>query len=126
MKNIKIKNDIILICAIIAIAFICFSAYYIFYSKDGTYVQISVDSKVYKTLPLDKDTTITINGVNDGINILQIKDGAASITDADCPDMLCVKQKKIYHNGETLICLPHKVVVAVISDQTPDIDGVAY
>ena len=124
-KNIK-KNDIILISIIIITSLICFAAYHIFYNKDGTYVQISVDSKIYKTLPLNKDTTITINGVNDGINILQIKDGYASITEADCPDMLCVKQKKIHYNGETLVCLPHKVVVAVISNEAADIDGVVY
>ncbi len=125
-KNMKIKNDIILIGIIIIAALICFAAYYIFYRNEGTYAQISVDSKIYKTLPLNKDTTITIRGANNSINVLKIKDGYASITEADCPDMLCVKQKKIHYNGETLVCLPHKVVVAIISNETADIDGVAY
>ena len=72
------------------------------------------------------DTTITIDGYNNGQNVLQIKDGYASIIEADCPDKLCQKQKKIRYNGETLVCLPHKVIVSVISYEETEIDGIAY
>ena len=126
-KKIQIKRgDIILITIFLITAALLFASYNLFFHKKGTSVQITVDGKIINTLPLDKDTTITIKGSGNGYNILQIKDGYASITDADCPDKLCQKQKKTRHNGETLVCLPHKVVVYVISQEKPEIDGVAY
>lgn len=119
------KNDIILITGILLFALICFGGYQLFYSGNGAYVEITVDSKHINTLPLSKDTTLTIKGTNNGTNILTIKDGIASITDADCPDKLCVKQKSISKEGETLVCLPHKVVVSISSDEKNELDGIA-
>lgn len=123
----KIKHsDLILIAVFLAVAAVFFAGKCLLYRKVGAAVQIAVDGVTYKTLPLDKDTTITIDGYNDGSNTLQIKGGYALITDADCPDKLCQKQKKIRYNGETLVCLPHRVVVSVISEEDSDIDGIAY
>ena len=45
--------------------------------------------------------------------MLVIKDGKADITEADCPDKLCVHQAPISREGEALVCLPHRVVVTV-------------
>lgn len=120
------RNDIILIALILTTALIFLAGYYLLYHEEGSYVQIEIDSTVYKTLPLDKNTTVTLTGYNNGSNILQIKDGSASIIEADCPDKLCQKQKKIKYNGETIVCLPHKIVISVISKDHSSIDGVAY
>ena len=43
--------------------------------------------------------------------------------EADCPDRLCVKQKAICKNGETIVCLPHKVVVEIRSQEENLLDG---
>lgn len=47
------------------------------------------------------------------------------MTSADCPDHLCVKQKAISKGGESIICLPNKVVVTVKSDMKSDIDSIS-
>lgn len=121
-----LRNDIILIIVFIAIAAVLFAKNSLFHNEIGASVQITVDSIIYKTLPLDEDTSITIAGYDNGSNALQIKDGYASIISADCPDKLCQKQKKIRYNGETLVCLPHRVIVSVISKEDKDIDSIAY
>lgn len=127
MKKTKIKhNDIILISIFLITAILFFAGYNLFFHEKGNYVQIMSDGRLVNSLPLDKDTTITINGYNNGRNVLQIKDGYASIIEADCPDKLCQKQKKIRYNGETLVCLPHKVIVSVVSREETGIDGIAY
>ncbi len=46
-------------------------------------------------------------------NVLLIKDGQASMTEADCPDLICVHHKPVSREGETIVCLPHKLVVEV-------------
>ena len=120
------RGDIILTSTFLITAVLIFTCYNLFFHNPGTSVQITADGRIINTLPLASDTTIIINGYNNGTNTLQIKNGYASIIDADCPDKLCQKQKKIKYNGETLVCLPHRVVVSVISQEKPQIDGVAY
>ena len=65
--------------------------------------------------------------VEDGghTNTVQIKDGKVFMKKADCPDKICVHHKGIRSNGETIICLPHKVIVTIQSSKTGDLDGVA-
>ena len=60
-----------------------------------------------------------------GTNILTIKNGKAKMTDADCPDQLCVHQKAASKNHESIICLPNKVVVEVDGSEESEFDAVA-
>lgn len=81
-----------------------------------------VETGVY---PLDKDAVIPIqNAAGEVSNILTIKDGAAKMTEADCPDQYCVHQKKIRHKGETIVCLPNQVVVTVTGGTASEVDAV--
>lgn len=120
------KNDIILLLITLVLAIIFFAGYRLFYHKAGNYVTVTVDTEIYRTLPLNQDAALDIPGANGGSNRLEIKNGAASITDADCPDKLCVHQKTIQSQGESLICLPHKVIVTVTSDQKGTLDNISY
>lgn len=122
------KQDFILIGIILLIGIALLTGYQLWYHDSGGAVEITIDGELYQTLSLSKDTTIEIPSGN-GSNILTIQDGIADMTEADCPDQLCVKQKAISHTGETLVCLPHKVVVKVInrSNESEDaLDGVAH
>ena len=92
----------------------------------GSYVQIEIDGKTAETLPLDIDTTHEIITDNGGKNTLVIKDGYAKMISANCPDGICKNHMKINRNGESIICLPHKVVVTVVSENEQDeVDAVA-
>ena len=92
-------------------------------NRDGAdTVTVKVDGKVTGTYPLAKDQKIRING---GTNILTIKNGKAKMTDADCPDQLCVHQKAASKNHESIICLPNKVVVEVDGSEESEFDAVA-
>ena len=51
--------------------------------------------------------------------------GKAKMTDADCPDQLCVHQKAASKNHESIICLPNKVVVEVDGSEESEFDAVA-
>ena len=83
--------------------------------KRGAEVKVSVNNKEYGTYSLDKNQTVTI-GEDDWENILIIKDGKASMAKADCPDKICVNHAAISKKGETIVCLPHKVVVEVVDE----------
>ena len=79
----------------------------------GKETVVTIDSREYGTYPLDQDISVEIPGYHGGVNILTIKNKTVSITDADCPDKLCVKTGSIKSINETIICLPHRVVVRI-------------
>ena len=108
------KNDIFLILFFLIIGLGAFTFMQL-QGKSGAEVKVSVNNKEYGTYSLGKDQTITI-GEDDWKNILVIKDGKASMTKADCPDKICVNHAAISKKGETIVCLPHKVVVEVIDE----------
>lgn len=108
------KNDIFLILFFLIIGLGAF-AFMQFHGKSGAEVKVSVNNKEYGIYSLDKDQTITI-GEGSWQNILVIKNGKANMTKADCPDKICVNHAAISKKGETIVCLPHKVVVEVINE----------
>lgn len=107
------KQDFILIAVVLLIAGTIFTVTSLV-SKDGAYVQVEQNGKVTQVLPLDKNDEVTIRSDNDGTNKLIIKDGYADMTEANCPDKICVRHNKISKNGESIICLPHKLVITVV------------
>ena len=78
----------------------------------GAYVDIMIDGKSVKTLRLDQDASYEVKQ-QAGVNTVVVQDGSVTVQDADCPDKICVKHRAINRTGETIICLPHKLVVEI-------------
>lgn len=125
-NKVRLKRDIILVLSMVIIAAAAFLIINFAVKKDGSYAVIKVDGKVIKTQDLNSgETTIEVNGYQGGVNKVVINDGKVSMTEADCPDELCVKTGKISRVGETIVCLPHRVVVEIKGSQDDDfIDSV--
>lgn len=117
------KNDVIFIgfLAVFCIA-VCVWVYK-GGAVEGSNIMITVDGKEYGTYSLLEEQTITI-GEGETINIIEIKGGKAYMKEASCPDQLCVDQNEISFDKESIICLPNKVVITVISDVESDVDGI--
>ena len=117
------KNDVIFIgfLAVFCIAVCVFV--YKGGAVEGSNILITVDGKEYGTYSLFEEQTITI-GEGDTKNIIEIKGGKAYMKEASCPDQLCVDQNEISFDKESIICLPNKVVITVISDVESELDGV--
>ena len=82
----------------------------------GKTVQVRVDGTVVRELPLSQNTTWEIPGANGGTNRLVIQDGQAWVEEASCPDGLCIGMGKISRSGQSVICLPNRVVVEILAD----------
>lgn len=106
------RNDIYLAGALIAAAIIIWLLLRSF-SAEADKVRVSVDGELFGEYPIDEDAQILITGADGGSNLLVIKDGKADITEADCPDKLCVHQAPVSRSKEAIVCLPHRVVVTV-------------
>ena len=120
----KRRNDIVFI---LALAIICASVGLAFFllRGEGDTVTVTVDGNTFGTYSLSDDVTVEITNA-DGVctNILVIKDGKAYVSFADCPDGICVDHKPVSREGESIVCLPNRVVITVYkSEKTnePDI-----
>ena len=87
-------------------------------------VDVRVGGAVQASYPLARDRVVTIHGVGGGTNELHIEHGTVYLSEATCPDRLCVKQGRISRDGQSIICLPNQVVVelrtGVQEEETPD------
>lgn len=123
-KKRKIRNDIILVAVIAVIA----AAGLLFFGMNkeaGSYVAVNVDGEQTAVYPLSVDTevTVTTGENNENINVLVIKDGKAYVGEANCPDGICAETRAAQYVGETIVCLPHKVVIEIVAEgKEPQID----
>lgn len=109
----SLKNDFILIGVLLATSLIAFVVIQYLIKKPGDKVIIKVDGEIVKELSLSEDTKFTVHGHKGGYNEIIIEYGYVKIDSADCPDELCVHTGTIDKSGETIVCLPHRVVVEV-------------
>lgn len=125
VQNKKRKNDIILIVIIIALSAMAFILINSF-SSSGNEVIIEQNLKQTAVLNINKNQEYNLYDNNGNIcNTVLIKDGTVSMKYANCKDKICVNHNKISKNNESIICLPNKVVVTVVSDKNNDVDEVA-
>ncbi|MEY8429091.1 NusG domain II-containing protein [Lachnospiraceae bacterium 48-42] len=118
----KLMNkDIILILIILTVAFLAYFLHEILGGGSVGSVTVKVNGVIEGRYSLSEDQEIEING---GTNHLQIRNGKADMTEAACPDKLCVDQKAVSRRGESIICLPNKVIVEVEGGGEREYDAV--
>lgn len=116
------KNDFYLIAVLLLIAVAGFALFSLLQQSGDTAVLL-IDGAETARFPLAKNTEQVI-ATDKGSNTLVIADGKAYVREADCPDGICAAHRPISKVGETIVCLPHKVVIkveSVAAEQTLDI-----
>lgn len=84
-------------------------------SKDDKYISVQVDGEEIKKIYFDKKligNEIPIE-TEYGYNIIELGDEEVRVIDASCPDKLDVLQGAISNIGETIVCLPNRLVVEI-------------
>ena len=116
--NKKLRADLILIAALLALAGILFLALNHGRQEGGVAV-VRVDGVEVERHSLSLNGTFPLNG---GSNILVIRDGQAWLSEANCPDHICVKQGRIHYTGQVITCLPNRLTVTVEGGESDGID----
>lgn len=128
MEKIK-RTDIFIIGTILLAAVLIFFYNSFKPNESGSYAAVYVNNELQAEYPLDEDADVVLEGWTGGTNRLIIEDGEAKIKSASCPDKICASQHPISKTGETIICLPNKVVIKIIgkdeSRQENDTDIIA-
>ena len=120
------KKDLIFIGSLLLLCMIIWLLFRVVFRNEGTKIEITRDGELYGTYSLSEPQTISITDKNGSVtNMLEIKDGKADMIHADCPDKICVHQKAVSAENETIVCLPNKIVVTVIDSKEEGMDGFA-
>lgn len=114
------RNDWILIAAVLAMSVIFLGVHFFRPQQKNGMAVVTIDGEEFGSWPLSENHTVEIG---DG-NRLVIKDGKADMVWADCPDKLCVNQRAISRGGESIICLPNKVVISIVGGEEQEVDAV--
>ncbi len=120
------KADVILLAIILVIGILGISIYFIA-GAGAEFVFVSVDGETVGVYALNTDRELNIPSDNGGENLLKIENGTARMISANCPNGDCIRHKAISQSNESIVCLPHKVVVTVIKDPSEgEMDAIAY
>lgn len=109
----KKRNDRLLIGALLLLAAACLAGARLARRASDGVVQVDIDGQTVWELPLSQDTELLLENKNGGANRLVIKDKKASVTEASCPDQICVRQGEAGESGQTIVCLPNRVVITI-------------
>ncbi len=114
------KNRILVPIAVLVFALLSFLLFVYVPNGDADIVTVNKDGKTLEVIRLsniEQPYTIELVG-----NTICIESDGVSMTEADCPDKLCVRQGKI--KSGAIICLPNKVSVE-FKKKHGDVDAVA-
>ena len=103
------KFEKILIGVILVILLIISIILYSGHQETGDMVKLSVDGEIYGEFPLDEDKVINISDKN----IIEIKSSTVQMIEAKCPNHLCVDQGMIMEVGDSIVCLPHRLIITI-------------
>ncbi len=119
------KADLILISLLLFAGIAGFFAVRTLTGKDAVTVRILSDGELYGTYQLSEEQNIPILKNGNVVNTLQISGRNADMIQADCPDQLCVRQRAISRQGETIVCLPNKIVVEIVGGSDAGLDSIS-
>lgn len=110
----KIRNDLIFI-GILLVALILAGLGFFLLREAGDVVEVEVNGERFGVYSLAEDTVVDIYTGENGTqhNRLVIQNGEAFVKTASCPDGICSDHKPISRTGESIVCLPHRVVITV-------------
>ena len=109
------KRDFIAIALVLILTAATLPLFLMCGGEPGESVTIKRDGEIFAVYPLSQDREIEIEN-GEKHNRLVIRNGAVFMDDASCPDGYCVKQGKISRAGESIVCLPNRIVAEVSAD----------
>ncbi len=112
------RADVLVALAGLALAGLIASVRWFGFGEETTstlYAVIQNTEGFYQVLPLDEDAALTVEG-SLGYNEVEVTGGRVHVVEADCANQVCVRTGWASVEGQTITCLPHKLVVQVVAD----------
>ena len=109
------KADIILFIALVIIGLAASAALTLSHGEAGSSAKVVIESegKLYARYPLAEARTVEVPSKNGGYNMVVISGGSVAVSEASCKNQVCVKHGAISRTGESIVCLPNRLVVRI-------------
>lgn len=123
------KGDIIIVVILIAAAISWYGINLLNESKDEKQIVIETNGEAYKTISMQQgmqQQEVHIELENGNHIDIVIDENGAYVKDVICPDKVCQKTGVVNKVGQSIVCLPNKVIVYVEGKTESNVDGVSY
>lgn len=107
------RNTLILALVLLAALGAAFLVQRLWFSGGGVKAVVRMDGQEDRELDLSENQEFWVGDEKTGRNLIQVKDGAVMVAQADCPDKICVRTGPIRQEGEVIACLPHGLIVYI-------------
>lgn len=92
---------------------------------DGERVVIALGGEIIQEMSLNVDASFLVGSKEGDYNLVVVEDGKAYVSEANCANQICKNSKSISKSGEVITCIPHRLVVTIVSPEK-EVDAVAY
>ena len=145
MKQFIRKADIILFIALVAVGLAASAILTMSHADAGSGAKVIIESggSLYARYPLSEDRVVVVPAPKQGrvdapsadsdapaseqydyYNVVEIRDGKVSVTEASCKNQVCVRHGSISKAGESIVCLPNRLVVSIENSEGGGYDEV--
>jgi heptaprenyl diphosphate synthase len=87
-------------------------------SSEGSIVTIQRNGQTIGRLDLRENAELTVTGDRGNLTVV-VRNGAVRVSQADCPNRLCVRTGWRRRAGEMIVCVPNHTVISVRGEKTP-------
>lgn len=124
---VKTRTWIVLIAAA-AVVLAAVSLVLLTSRKAGTVVQVIQDGTVVREIDLSRVTqeySFELESESGGHNTVLVQPGRICVSEADCPDQICVQQGWLTNQALPIVCMPHGLIITVTDPAGQDVDAVS-
>lgn len=117
----RVLAAIILIFGVVAVA------WWLRPASGDLVAEIKLNGQVIKTINLSQvqePYQFTIHAGQEQYNVVRVERGRIRVVEANCPNQIDVKQGWITAPGQTIVCLPHRLVITIRGKAEPSVDDI--
>ena len=106
----------IIILAALAAVLILLSILFLTSRTDGTTAQIILDGEVIREIDLsrvDESYSFVVDDGSGGTNRVVVEPGRICVSEANCPDGICISQGWLSDQDVPIVCLPHRLIIKI-------------
>lgn len=121
---IKTRTWVILIASA-AVVLAAVSFFLLRSRPEGTVVQIIQGNTVIREIDLSRVTreySFVVESPYGGSNTILVQPGRICVSEADCPDQICVCQGWLTDDPVPIVCLPHRLAIVLKTPAQTDAD----